>query len=411
MDTEANFTSDFFAANRQRLRELFTGTAPIILTANGQLQRSSDTTYKFVQDASFWYLTGIDDPGVVLVMDKDKEYLIVPELSEVRKLFDGEIEGGAISAVSGISTVYEYQEGWIQLETRLKKVKHIATLAVPPAYIEQLDFYTNPARANLVKKLKSLKEDIEILDISQHIGRLRMVKQQVEIRTIQKAIDITVKTLKPIIKPARLARYGYEYEIEAELSKGFRLHGGSGHAFDPIVAGGKNACTIHYVENNAPLTAGEFIIVDVGAEYDHYAADITRTVIVGQPTKRQQAVYIAVKEVQEYAFSLLKPGLLMRDYEALIEKYMGEKLRELNLIKTITHEEVRRYFPHATSHFLGLNAHDAGDYNHPLEPGVVLAVEPGIYIPEEGIGVRIEDNVLVAKNKLTILTKKMSRDL
>lgn len=408
---ESKFVSDFFAGNRQRLRELFTGTAPIILTANGQLQRSADTTYKFTQDATFWYLTGIDDPGVVLVMEKDREYLIVPALSEVTQLFDGKIEADRLSQISGIDTVYEQNEGWAQLETRLNKVKHIATLAVPPAYIEQLDFYTNPARAELIKKIKQTKSELEILDISQHIGRLRMVKQPIEIAAIQKAIDITAKTLKPLTKQKKLAKFKYEYEIEAELNKGFRLGGGSGHAFDPIVACGSNACTIHYVANNDQLTAGDFIIIDVGAEYDHYAADITRTVIIGQPNRRQQAVYDAAEEVQNYAFSLLKPGVLMREYEEKIEKYMGEKLRELNLIKTITHEDVRKYFPHATSHFLGLNAHDAGDYNHPLEPGVVLAVEPGIYIPEEGIGVRIEDNVVIGQKSLKILTKKMPKGI
>lgn len=408
---ESKFVSDFFAGNRQRLRELFTGTAPIILTANGQLQRSADTTYKFTQDASFWYFTGIDDPGVVLVMEKDREYLIVPALSEVRQLFDGKIEADRLTRVSGITTVYQQDEGWQQLQSRINKVKHVATLAVPPAYIEQLDFYTNPARAVLVKKLKELKNDIEILDVSQHIGRLRMVKQPVEIDAIQRAIDITVKTLKPLIKQSKLAKFSYEYEIEAELNKGFRLGGGSGHAFDPIVACGSNACTIHYIANNGQITAGDFTIIDVGAEYDHYAADITRTVIIGQPTRRQQAVYEAVLDVQNYAFDLLRPGILMRDYEQKVEQYMGEKLRELNLIKTINHDDVRKYFPHATSHFLGLNAHDAGDYNHPLEPGVVLAVEPGIYIPEEGIGVRIEDNVVIGQKSLKILTKKIPRDL
>ena len=408
---ESKFVSDFFAGNRQRLREIFTGTAPIILTANGQLQRSADTTYKFTQDASFWYFTGIDDPGVVLVMEKDREYLIVPALSEVRQLFDGKIEADRISKISGINTVYEQEEGWQQIENRLNKVKHIATLAVLPAYIEQLDFYTNPARANLVNKIKSIKSEIEILDISQHIGRLRMVKQPLEIEAIQKAIDVTTKTLKASLKPAKLAKYRYEFEIEAELNKGFRLGGGSGHAFDPIVAGGANACTIHHINNNSQISAGEFIIIDVGAEYDHYAADITRTVIIGEPNRRQKAVYDAVLEAQEYAYDLLKPGVLMRDYEQKVENFMGEKLRELNLIKTINHDDVRKYFPHATSHFLGITAHDAGDYNHPLEPGVVLAVEPGIYIPEEGIGVRIEDNVVIGQKSLKILTKKMPKGI
>src|SRR5207249_1904686 len=151
--------------------------------------------------------------------------------------------------------------------------------------------------------------------------------------------------------------------------------------------------------------------VDIGAEVEHYASDITRTHSIGTPSRRQRAVHEAVLEVQKYGFSLLRPGVLMREYEESIEHFMGEKLRELGLIKTITHENVRTFYPHATSHFLGLNVHDIGDYDRPLEPGVVLTVEPGIYIAEEGIGIRIEDDVLITETGIKVLSDKLSRDL
>lgn len=408
---ESRFTSEFFAGNRQQLRELFTGTAPIVLTANGLLQRGGDSAYRFAQDASFWYLTGIDDPDIVLVMDQDREFLVVPGRSKSREAFDGAVSHEALSHRSGVPVVYDDEAGWQQLAKRLKKVRHVATLSVPPAYIEQQGLYVNPARATLVQRLKAAKPGLELLDISAHLMRMRMVKQPEELVAIQAAIDITAASIKETTKLNKLSKYAYEYELEAELSRAFRRRGASGHAFDPIVASGPRACQLHNITNNGALAADELAVIDVGAEVEHYAADITRTVQLGQASRRQQAVHAAVLDVQQFALGLLKPGVMLKDYEAKIQHYMGEKLRELNLVKTISHDSVREFYPHATSHFLGLNVHDAGDYNRPLEPGVILTVEPGIYIPQEGIGVRIEDDVLITAQGPKVLSDKLPRDL
>jgi Xaa-Pro aminopeptidase len=408
---ESRFTSEFFAGNRQRLRELFTGTAPIVVAANGLLQRGGDSTFAFAQDANFWYLTGIDEPDIVLVMDRDKEYLIVPKRSTSREAFDGAVTVEKLSRCSDIQTVYDDKAGWEQVANRLKKVKHVATLAVPPAYVEHYGLYANPARAALVQNLKNAKPDLELLDLSPHLIRLRMVKQPLELAAIRAAINITVSTMKESLRPAKLRKYTFEYQLEAELSRGFRRRGASGHAFEPVVASGPRACTLHNVANAGALSADELVVVDAGAEVEHYAADITRTVSLGTPSRRQQAVHAAVLDVQRFALSLLKPGASLKDYEQQIEQYMGEKLRELGLIKTITHDAVRKFYPHATSHFLGLNVHDVGDYDRPLEPGVVLTVEPGIYIKREGLGVRVEDDVLITRGGIKILTDKLSRDL
>jgi Xaa-Pro aminopeptidase len=405
------FSGEFFAGNRRRLRELFTGTAPIVVSANGLLQRGGDSTYGFAQDANFWYLTGIDEPDLTLVMDRNKEYLIVPGRSASREAFDGTVSDEALSRRSGIKTIYDDKAGWELLENRLKKVKHAATLATPPAYIEHYGLYTNPARAALVERLKGCKNDLELLGLNQHLTRLRMIKQPEELAALQSAIDITISSLKDALRPAKLRAYAYEYQLEAQIAQGFRARGAAGHAFEPIVASGQRACTLHNVANNGALAADELVIADVGAEVEHYAADITRTVSLGTPSRRQQAVHGAVLEVQKFAFGLLGPGVTLKDYEQQIEHFMGEKLRELGLIKTISHDEVRAFYPHATSHFLGLNVHDVGDYERPLEPGMVLTVEPGIYIPREGIGVRIEDDAMVTSRGLKILTQKLSREL
>ncbi|MGC1176625.1 MAG: M24 family metallopeptidase, partial [Candidatus Saccharimonadales bacterium] len=269
----------------------------------------------------------------------------------------------------------------------------------------------NPARAALVQRLKDYNPDLELLDINSHLYRLRMIKQPLELQAIQVAIDITIGSMKDAWRPAKVGGYAHEYQLEAELTRGFRRRGAQGHAFEPIVASGARSCTLHNVANDGPLAADELVVMDIGAEVEHYAADLTRTRALGQPSRRQQMVHAAVLEVQDFALGLLGPGVLLRDYEQQVEHFMGEKLRELGLIKTISHETVRELYPHATSHFLGLNVHDVGEYDRPLEPGVVLTVEPGIYIARESIGVRIEDDVLITPKGIKVLSNKLPRDL
>ena len=409
---ESGFSSDFFAGNRQRLRELFTGRAPIVITANGLQQRGAiDSPHAFSQDANFWYLTGIDEPDIILVMDRDKEYLIVPSRSASREAFDGAVAYAPLMRRSGIKTILDEKAGWKQLGGRMKKVKHVATISPLPGYVEQYGIYANPARARLLERLKSYNGRLDLLDLGQHLARMRMIKQPEELAAMQKAIDITVSAIKEAIRPAKLAAYKHEYEIEAELGRGFRRRGADGHSFDPIIAGGKRACTLHNVANSGALAADELIIVDTGAEVEHYAADITRTIHPGKPSRRQRAVHAAVMDVQQYALALLRPGVVLKEYEREVHQYMGEKLRELGLIKSINTANVRKFYPHGTSHFIGLNVHDAGEYDRPLEPGVVVSCEPGIYIPKEGIGVRIEDDVLITPRGNKVLTAKLPREL
>jgi Xaa-Pro aminopeptidase len=407
----SNFNSRFFSGNRHRLRQVFAGTAPIVITANGLLQRGGDSSYPFAQDANFWYLTGIDEPDIVLVMDRDQEYLIVPARTASREAFDGAISESALSQRSGVKEVYSDAEGWEKLADRLKKVRHVATVAKNPDYIETYGLYSNPARARLARRLLALNSDLEFVDLVVQMARLRMIKQAPEIKALQAAIDITSETLKDALRPAKLSTYEYEYQLEARLTYGYRYRGANGHAFEPIVAGGPRACTLHNVANEGRLKPNELVLVDTGAEVEHYAADITRVRAITEPTRRQQAVHAAVLEVQKFALGMFKPGMRLQEYEEQVGHFMGEKLQELNLIKEDSHEAIRHYYPHATSHFLGLNVHDVGDYDHPLEPGMVLTIEPGIYIPEEGIGVRIEDNVLITPEGHQILSDNLSRDL
>ena len=408
---KSHFTSTFFAANRARLRENCGKDAPIVIAANGLLQRGGDSSYAFAQDANFWYLTGIDEPDLVLVISLDDDYLIVPERSDSRQAFDGTIVANDLIERSGITTVLTETAGWERLLSNLEKAQAVATVAPLPAYINQYGLYANPARETLVSRLKKTYPTIEITDVSIDLARMRMVKQQPELAAIRAAIVITLATLAEVSSPGQLKLYSHEYEVEADISRGFRRRGASGHSFEPIVAAGINAVTLHNVANNGQLQPGELLLMDVGAEVEHYAADITRTVCLGAVSPRQRAVHDAVLDVQQYAMQLLKPGILLREYEKQVEQYMGTKLLELELITEATHDAVRTYFPHATSHYLGLNVHDTGDYDQPLVPGVVVTVEPGIYIPDESIGVRIEDDVLITDTGIEVLSSDLPGSL
>lgn len=401
------FDAAFFAGNRRRLQELFAGKAPIVLTANGLLQRNGDTNFKFRQDSNFWYLTGLDIKDAILVIDQEKEYLILPDIGPVDEVFAAPHNLELIAEQSGIRIIIDQKTGWKKLGSRLRRVKHVATLGAYPAYNEHYSMYSNPARASLIAKMKTANPELELLDLREHLARMRVIKQPAEIKAIQKAVNITVATLKNVER--KLPKYINEYEIEADLTYGFRKRGALGHAFSPVVASGPRSCHLHYEDNNHAIDGSRHIYIDTGAEVDHYAADITRTYYLASPSKREAAVVNAVKDVASYAMSNLKPGISIRENEKLVEHYMGEKLRELGLIKSITKESVRKFYTHACSHYLGLDAHDVGDYDSPLQPGMVLTVEPGIYIKDENFGVRIEDDVLVTKKGLKILSKNLNQ--
>ncbi|MGH7238616.1 MAG: M24B family metallopeptidase, partial [Candidatus Saccharimonadales bacterium] len=300
--------------------------------------------------------------------------------------------------------------GWRYLKDALKKSNQVATLAASPSYERHHGLFANPTRARLIRKLKRLDSKLEITDLRRALAQMRVIKQPLEVAAIQKAIDITANGIEAVC--SNLTNYKYESEIEAELSRYFRLNGADGHAFLPIVAGGKNACTLHNIANNSKLNPGDLAVIDVGAEVDNYAADITRTLAIGRVSKRQQQVYDAVLAAQNYALELLKPGVDFKIYETKVGKFLGDRLVELKLIRgSSDRNAVTKYCPHATSHFLGLDVHDVGDYLQPLKANMVLTVEPGIYIPEEDIGVRIEDDVIITEGGNRILSRDLPREL
>jgi Xaa-Pro aminopeptidase len=252
------------------------------------------------------------------------------------------------------------------------------------------DFVLNPGQKQLQKHLKRIFKDVR--DCRLELAKLRAIKQPVEIEVIKKAINLTVDAFEDVKK--KLPNLEYEYEVDAEFSYYFRTHGAQGHAYDAIVASGNNACTLHYNDNNDPLAQNMLLLLDIGARVDGYVADISRTYSVGKPTARQIAVHAALESTQQQIIKLLKPGLSVQEYHEKVDDIMQSALKSLGL-KRATPDGSRGYFPHAVSHGLGIDVHDS--LGHPTEflPGMILTVEPGIYIPEESIGVRIEDDILI----------------
>ena len=207
----------------------------------------------------------------------------------------------------------------------------------------------------------------------------------------------------------KLSTLKYEYEIEAILNAAFRKTGAHGHAYDPIVAAEKNACTLHYVQNNDKLPKNGLVLIDAGAKFSGYAADVTRTYAIGTPTARQSAVHHAVEKAHQEIISLVRPGLKISEYSERVDEIMKAALKSLNLLSAP--EDYRRYFPHAISHGLGIDVHESLGGSETFKPGMIFTVEPGIYIPEESIGVRIEDDILVTDDGHRVLSEALPTGL
>lgn len=398
MSMKPKLTESFFTDNRTRMRERLKNKLPIIIAGNGLLQRTSDNTLPFVQDSNLWYLTGVDTPDVVLVLAEHEEFLVVPGRSAVREAFDGATDTTTLMQRSGITTILDEVAGWKRISALLSITQQASYLKPLPVYDVRHGFYANPARRRIADKLRRVQPKLVLFDCRSDFAALRCIKQPVEIACIEQAVTITKDTLTEVTAQNAFTSMRHEYELEAAITGGFRRRGAHGHAYNPIVASGKHATTLHYSDNNGQIGQHDFIVVDVGADVEHYAADITRTLIQSTPSPRQQAVYDAVQRLQQQALEILRPGILMRDYEHTMEGFMGIELKQLGLITTANdHRSIRHYYPHSTSHFLGLDVHDVGDYTQPLTPNMVLTCEPGIYIPEEGIGVRIEDDIVITE--------------
>ena len=379
---------------------------PLIVISGSELvQKSSDATYEFAQDGHFYYLTGINEPGWVLVMDvkRGEEFLISTDESSYHSdVWEAKTTHDEITKISGISDIRTRRDGWAFLRKEVENYQSIGSIVPHMRYSRPFGMYLNPAKTMLVERLKRLHKDANLIDISASIRTLRSVKEPEEIADIKKAAAITKQGFDHVT--SKLGDYTNEAEIQTDLTYIF-MSNGSKHGYEPIVASGAAATTLHYTRNNQQIQSGQFLLMDIGAEFEQYSADITRTYAVGDVSQRHKDVYAAVQEAHNESMNFLKAGVTMRDHERHMEQFIGKKLNELGMIDNMLRNSIRAFFPHSMSHHLGIDVHDSCDYEAPLQEGAVITVEPGIYSKEEGIGVRIEDDVLIKKDSVEILTK------
>lgn len=396
---------DFFHNNRKKLASVL-GDDVVVLSAYRSMQRNNDSAFAFEQEANFWYLTGIEVPDWWVIIDgkSAKSWLAMPDVDKVHQIFDGSLDEKIAKQISGVEDVIGQSEALNMLCERARANNTVYTLGKDPR-AKDYDFVLNSTQAAMEKRLKSIFKNVK--DCRGELAKLRAIKQPDEIDAIKKAVGLTVKTFQDVKK--KLPKLRYEYEVEAEFSYHFRKNGAKGHGYDPIVASGKNACTLHYNDNSEILTNNSLLLLDVGARVDGYVADISRTYVVGKPTVRQIAVHDAVQKAHQEIVSLLKPGLLVSEYQKRVDKIMKSALARLNLLNTP--DDYRKYFPHAVSHGLGIDVHDSLGGPSEFLSGMVVTVEPGIYIPEEAIGVRIEDDILITQTGNINLSGSLSTSL
>jgi Xaa-Pro aminopeptidase len=389
------FSSSFFAQNRKRLQQHVGSDALIIITANALLQRRGDTTFSFDQEPNFWYLIGINTPEATLVIDGSKEFLILPQRTEVNELFAGAIDGDAIAELSGVTEVLSYDDGWRQYAKLARAYNKIATISQNgnKLYDDDHEMFVNPAQERLYTRLVSDFPDKEIQDISSVFATMRQIKQAPELTAIRQACSQSGLLFDAISRQYRnfTSEHDIQRFIEIERAKATLQW-----AYDPIVASGQHANTLHYIAaTKEPLN--EITLFDIGYQYQNYAADISRT-YSSRDDEKYNLTHAAVKEVYDAAVKACRPGATRRDIEMAARQKTGDVLEDIGLVKKATPEVVAKYFPHALGHHVGLEVHDVNDLDAPLTENMVMTIEPGLYIPEWGFGVRYENTVLVTSN-------------
>lgn len=378
-----------------------------VFNSNDIYPVSADSTMPFQQHRDILYLSGVDQEESILVIFPDaknevhREVLFLKETSELIAVWEGEkLNKEQAFEVSGIKTVY-----WLeQFKTIFKQMMADAsTVYLNTNEHLRANTEVETREDRFIKKIKADYPAHAVRKSAPIMHRIRSVKEQIELDLMQRACNITeagVRRLLKFVKPGV-----WEYEIEAELAHEFLRNRSKGFAYTPIIASGKNACVLHYIENNQVCKDGDVILLDVGAEYANYASDLTRCIPVnGRFTARQRQVYNAVLHVKKEAEKMLVPGTIMAEYHKEVGRIMEDQLLQLGLIDQtdIKNQKAdwpayKKYFMHGTSHFLGLDTHDVGLWNEPIKEGMVFTCEPGIYIPEEGLGIRLEDDLVVQK--------------
>lgn len=397
--------SKLFIKNRQDFMRQMKPNSLAVFNSNDVYPIGADSTMPFQQNRDIFYLSGVDQEESILVLfpdapeEKHREILFLTETNEHIAVWEGaKLTKDDAFEVSGIKTVYwmkDFEKIFFEVMTQCKTV-----------YLNTNEHYranhkTETRDERFIKWCKEEYPAHQVAKSNPILQRLRSVKDPIELELMQKACNITEKAFRRtlgFVNPGV-----WEYEIEAEYYHEMIRNRSRGFAYTPIIASGKNACVLHYVENNAQCKDGELILLDTGAEYANYSSDLSRTIPVnGRYTDRQKQVYNAVNKVKKEATKLLVPGTLWKEYHVEVGKMMTSELLDLGLLdKADVQNEnpdwpaYKKYFMHGTSHHIGLDTHDYGILTEPMKANQVFTVEPGIYLPDEGFGIRLEDDVVI----------------
>jgi Xaa-Pro aminopeptidase len=410
--------NSLFIKNRRNFIAKMKPNTIAILTSNDVKHNNADDVMGFVQNNDLFYLSGVDQEETILVMypdaqkEENREIIFIRETNAHIKIWDGEkLSKEQATVVSGIERVE-----WAQDFEMILQYMAFEADGFYLGHNEHLKRVTKDQETQQDRMIKWCKEKYPLHEYyrAAKITRdLRPIKSKEEIKLLQKAADISVNSFIRVLKACKPKMK--EYELEAELTYNLVKSGASHHAFQPIVASGKNACALHYNTNDDFCNDGEMILLDFGVCYANYNSDTTRYFPVnGQFSRRQKEVYNAVLRCLKEGSSFLKPGVLPLDYEAKMASLVEKELVQLGLL---TADEVanqdpkkpmyKKYFMHGTAHYIGLDVHDVGLYSRTIEAGMVFTCEPGIYIPEEGIGCRLENDYLITEEGNINLTAAM----
>jgi len=402
--------SSLFVQNRKNFIKKLKKSSVAVFHSNDIMPTNADGSMKFKQNSNLFYLCGIDQEESILVIyynivnDSFEEVMFVKETNSLIAVWEGEkLSKQKVEKLSGIKKVKWTQE----FESFLKET--ISKNKIDKIYINTNEHSRNSNKVEtknqrFIKKLNKNYSELSQIKSSKIIDELRTIKSETEVKLIKTACEITrkgfinvLKSIKPGIK---------EYEIEAEFISCFLKNKATGFAYEPIIASGKNSCVLHYIANNKECLKDDIILMDVGAEYANYCADMTRCVPVsGAFSERQKQVYNAVLSVMKKSIKILQPNLNLSVYREEVNKIMEEELINIGLISMTDVKKqnpknpaYRKYFMHGVSHYLGLDVHDVGDMNQTIKPGMIFTCEPGIYIPEENLGIRLENDILITES-------------
>ena len=397
-----------FIKNRKNFMAQMKPNSLAIFNSNDIFSTGADSTLPFTQNRDIFYLSGVDQDASVLVLfpdapkEKHREILFLTETNDHIAVWEGEkLDKDKAFETSGIKTVY-----WLK---DMDKVLFEVMTQCDTVYLNTNEHY----RANVemetrdARFAKWLKERYPAHSVAKSnpiLQRLRAVKDPIELELMQTACDITEKGFRRVLEFTKPGVW--EYNLEAEFMHEFLNNRSKGFAYTPIIASGNNANVLHYIENNQQCKAGDLILIDAGAEYANYSSDMSRTIPVsGRFTDRQKDVYNAVNRVKNEATKMLVPGTLWEEYHVEVGKLMTSELLGLGLLdKADVQNEnpdwpaYKKYFMHGTSHHIGLDTHDYGLLHEPMQANNVFTVEPGIYLPDEGFGIRLEDDVVIQDN-------------